>query len=654
MSDKLTSPFLTWNAQGLPVSDQFDDPYFSVENGLEETRYVFLQQNQLPKRWRNWQSNFRIIETGFGTGLNFLATWQAFSETANNECWLHFTSIEKYPLTLEQLRQALALWPELSHLSERLIEAYPNLTPGFHSLIWPDARVQLTLIFDDVHNALPQLSGPVHAWYLDGFAPSKNPEMWADSLFQQMRRLSLGQQDCSFATFTAAGLVRRGIKGAGFHVNKVAGFGRKREMLSGQYRASNGPEQPSTQHCLPWLCMPEPIGKTPSDAQVAIIGAGLAGCTTARALAERGFKVSIYDKTGIAAGASGNPQGGLYIKLAADEQATHSDFYRQAYEVALNRVQDVLGAPASEQDSDLAPTWDNCGVVQIAWSQKEQDRQTKFLEKTQPPQTLLEQTPLGLRFTQAGWVSPKDFCEALLEHPHICFKQAEITNLTELTADAIVLANASQAKDLLPEAYIPSKTIRGQISYLKAEGLTELEQVYCAQGYMAPARDGKICLGATYNLHDESEAIRESDHLTNLAHLKDFPAPWPELAEAALTSEKPDLSNIVGGRVGFRCTTPDYLPMVGPIADTQQFLARFVSLTKNAKRIPQQAMPWQSNLYLNIGHGSRGLSSTALCADLIVSMLTGDAPSVSNQVLEALLPSRFLLRDMIRGKIKPS
>ncbi|MDQ4427038.1 tRNA (5-methylaminomethyl-2-thiouridine)(34)-methyltransferase MnmD, partial [Thalassolituus sp.] len=186
----LRHPDLTWNEQGLPVADDFDDPYFSVENGLEETRYVFLKQNGLPQRWQSHQAPFRIIETGFGTGLNFLATWQAFLSTRGKNNWLHFTSIEKFPLSREQLQKALALWPELSELSEKLIEAYPPALKGFHTLKWPDERVSLTLIFDDVHAALPQLNGPVDAWFLDGFAPAKNPAMWSDALFSEIRRIS--------------------------------------------------------------------------------------------------------------------------------------------------------------------------------------------------------------------------------------------------------------------------------------------------------------------------------------------------------------------------------------------------------------------------------------------------------------------------------
>ena len=278
---ELTSPELDWNQQGQPVARQFGDTYFSVENGLAETRYVFLGHNRLPERWQDWQGPFRIIETGFGTGLNFLATWQAFREQtrqANEDCHLHFTSIEKYPLTSEQLQQALSLWPELEPLAKQLFEQYPLLTPGFHTLHWPQERVTLTLVFADVHDALPQLNGPVHAWYLDGFAPAKNPAMWTEALFSEMRRLSLQtwqetSTPASIATFTAAGLVKRGLKGAGFSIRKQPGFGRKRDMLAGQFELSCGPERPQAHALPPWVRLPKSCR---SGSFIAVVGAGLA------------------------------------------------------------------------------------------------------------------------------------------------------------------------------------------------------------------------------------------------------------------------------------------------------------------------------------------------------------------------------------------
>tara|TARA_Y100001934_G_scaffold170870_1_gene202848 strand:+ start:2074 stop:4149 length:2076 start_codon:yes stop_codon:yes gene_type:complete len=650
---QLTHPTLSWNEQGLPVADDFDDPYFSVENGLEETRYVFLKNNGLPERWSDRTNPFRIIETGFGTGLNFLATWQMFREQPDNNAWLHFTSIEKFPLSREQLNRALLLWPDLGYLAEKLIDAYPPAIKGFHTLRWPEERVTLTLIFDDVHQALPELKGPVDAWFLDGFAPSKNPAMWSDALFSEIRRISRNPRADripTVATFTAAGIVRRGLKGAGFNISKVPGFGRKREMLAGRYAATAGPEKSRLHNHLPWQLFPAPLKNA---SKVIVAGAGLAGCTTARALAERGFQVTLCDPQGIANGASGNPQGGLYIKLAADDQATHSDFYRQAYLLALKEVERILGAPAENNK-----TWNACGVLQLAYSAKEEVRQQRFIERHQPPAEFVayDSEKKGLIFPAAGWVSPADFCRALVNHSDIQLITTTITNITgeqnaltittdsgDLDASAIVIATAHHANELAGDnSYLPTKKIRGQLTYLNADAFPTADTVLCARSYMAPPVNGRLVLGATYNLKDEETELRDSDHQTNLSHLCDFGSEWEAAANSA---------EIIGGRVGFRCTTPDYLPMAGPLVVKDEFVKRFRPMTKNAKRIPREPMPWMSGVWLNIGHGSRGLASSSLCAELIAEQMTGDAVSTSQTVADALSPNRFLLRNLIRNKL---
>ena len=667
-SQPLTSPDLSWNDQGLPVSQQFDDPYFSVEDGLNESRYVFLQHNDLPQRWQNWSGEFDIIETGFGTGLNFLMTWQSFALSDQlsgiDVIWLHYTSIEKFPLNKQELQQAMALWPELREFTELLLQQYPLAINGFHHLIWPEHKVQLTLIFNDVHDALPQINGPVHAWYLDGFAPSKNPQMWTDGLFRQMRRINAlhPHQESTIATFTAAGIVRRGLKGAGFDVKKVVGFGRKREMLTGIYRQYNGPELPPLKWLKPWLLQTNSLGSR-SPQKVTIIGAGLAGCTTARALAERGIEVQIIDRNGIAAAASGNPQGGLYVKLAAGDNAVHTDFYLAAYQSSLRHVVNVLGQGKDEG------SWKNCGVLQLAYDEKEARRQQKFLAAQSYPEALVRavtaeqasdlagcpQSSGGLFFPQAGWVSPVEFCQQLIDHTAIHFEQIDVQALTRnaegwtlinsagdpLVCQQLVIASAFEAKQLLPEAYLPVKRIRGQLTILDASLVPDIDTVLCARSYMAPSKLGLTCLGATYNLNDDDEDVRASDHRTNLGHLSDFGPAWEDI----------DHDAVAQGRVGFRCTTPDYLPMVGQLPMTEAFIEAFRPMVKNAKHVPAIEAPQLPGLWLNIGHGSRGLASTPLCAQLLAAQITAGALPLSMAIQEALWPGRFLLRDMQRRKI---
>lgn len=225
---------LHWDDQGQPLSSTYDDVYFSRLSGLEETRYVFLQHNRLAERFAALQAGECLVvgETGFGTGLNFLCTWQLFRLHAPANACLHFISVEKFPLQVGDLQQALALWPELNELAGALQSLYPALLDGAQSIHLDEGRVRLSLLVGDAAEQLAGLDARVDAWFLDGFAPAKNPEMWTDALFQQLARLSA--PGATLATFTSAGFVRRGLQAAGFAMQRSKGFGFKRQMLSGQ------------------------------------------------------------------------------------------------------------------------------------------------------------------------------------------------------------------------------------------------------------------------------------------------------------------------------------------------------------------------------------------------------------------------------------
>lgn len=650
----LNNPQLSWRDDGQPIATAFCDPYFSVENGLEESRYVFLQHNFLVKRWALWpwqqQNSFNILETGFGTGLNFLLTWQQWQQKNQQAGWLHFSSIEKYPLSQEQLKKALQLWPELGELAAKLLAVYPLPLQGVHHFTWPQERVSLTLFFMDVQEALPQCSGPVHAWYLDGFAPSRNSEMWSDKLFTQIRLLSqkhsAPSNDClvaTFATFTAAGVVKRGLIGAGFSVQKSKGFGRKREMLFGHFNRTQGPELPPYFQHKPWQ-----LYATPPTQSVTVIGAGLAGCTTARALAERGIRVLVVDANGVAQGGSGNPQGGVYIKLAADDQAVHTEFYLASYLYALAYLKRHV-------------QFNPCGMLQLG----------KFSIPVLPPSIVepltaeqilqrfgIEVTSPGLFFPEGGWIKPQQLCEALLQHPNIEFQPLKVQSLEfdnshwllqtpvgQLKSSHLVLAGAYESLALL-DMPIPLKKIRGQLTLVDAKLAPSLDTVVSGRNYIAPECDGKISIGATFDINDSDPTLREKDHLANLEPLDDYGPDWQAF------KNQQGLNAVVGGRVGFRCAAPDYLPVAGAVPDSNAFANDFAALAKDSNRIPKVPLTNLPNLWVNLGHGAKGIVSTPLCAEILASLITNDALPCSQDVFEALWPGRFLKRDLIRGKLK--
>ena len=239
-------------------SSIYDDVYFSADDGMKETQYVFLEGNNLPDAWKE-QESFTVAETGFGTGLNFLCAWKLFEETANNNQRLHFISVEKHPLSKNQIRQALSVWDnELGDYISRYLDLYPIRVPGPHHIYITD-RVTLTIWFGDVVDVLPEWrEGQVDAWFLDGFTPAKNPEMWSSDLYDHMARLS--HSKTTFATFTAAGFVRRGLEAAGFTVEKCKGFGRKRDMVKGCFvdgAEKNNVREPKTMAIIGGaLCTP--------------------------------------------------------------------------------------------------------------------------------------------------------------------------------------------------------------------------------------------------------------------------------------------------------------------------------------------------------------------------------------------------------------
>ncbi|NOS96273.1 MAG: tRNA (5-methylaminomethyl-2-thiouridine)(34)-methyltransferase MnmD [Methylotenera sp.] len=228
----IDNAIIEWK-QGQPFASAFQDVYFSSDNGLLETNYVFLQGNNLATRWQqhNFQT-FTITETGFGTGLNFLCVAKLWLETAPKNAILKFISVEKYPLTLSDITTALQLWPELTTLSAPLLAQYATLIDT-KSISLYDNRIELNLLIGDATEQLTHLQHQTDAWFLDGFSPAKNPDMWQPALFKRMAKLS--HLNTTFATFSSAGIVRRGLMFAGFKVNKRAGFGKKREMIDGYF-----------------------------------------------------------------------------------------------------------------------------------------------------------------------------------------------------------------------------------------------------------------------------------------------------------------------------------------------------------------------------------------------------------------------------------
>jgi tRNA 5-methylaminomethyl-2-thiouridine biosynthesis bifunctional protein len=655
---------VNWSEAGAPVSAGFGDVYYSQDNGLAESRHVFLHGNNLPHRWQTHTGrHFCIGELGFGTGLNFLLTWQAWQALPAPRPDLHYVSIEKHPLTRSDLARALSLWPELANLAGALLPVYPGLLAGQHRILLQDG-VRLDLWWEDATDALLDIAGRnqplVDAWYLDGFAPARNETMWSAQVINTLAKLS--HADATFATFTAAGHVRRKLMDAGFTVSKVAGYGRKRECLRGVLKPKNATKADTT--LSPWDLVEWPQDRPQS---ALIVGGGLAGCTTAAALARRGIAVTLLERGALSNGGSGNDQGVLYTRLSRKHSAL-VDFALQGFLFAsiFYRSMFQSGALKAQTDGEL------CGSFQQSRNTNDMttlgqaliglEELAQVLDAAQANEMLgINQPSAGYWYPGSGWLRPAAVCKALTTHNNIrvvkhcgdvTLKHAGGTWLasagTELLAQATVaIVGAGTGTDAFAQcSWLPVQSIRGQITELPAaQGFSSLRAVLCHEGYIAPAREGTHSIGATFNPTVSDSALRSCDNRDNLEKLAEaVPA-----CRAVLDTLDPAA---LQGRVGYRCTSPDYLPIVGPAPQREEFLQNFSGLRRNARQAIDSRGSYWPGLYLNTAHGSRGLTSTPIAAELLASMICDEPLPLSRALCRALSPARFIIRDLSRNRVQ--
>ncbi len=549
-------------ADGTLYSPRYADIYASADGALAETEHVFLRGNDLPARWQH-RDNFTIVETGFGLGLNFLATWAAWRSTSAPSARLHFISAEKHPFRRDDLAAQLQAWPQLCELAPALLQRLPPAVAGFHRVRLEHGRLQLTLMYGDALTSLRQLDAQVDAFYLDGFAPARNPEMWSQDLFGELRRLA--RPGATAATYSIAGAVRERLTQAGFTVERAAGFARKREMLIARAPSSSGARSAAQR-----------------DRRAAVIGAGLAGTACAAHLAEKGWSVEVIDsQPAPALGASGNPAGLLMPALSVDwNPATRLTV--QAYLYALQWIEHV-NANASPDTGCTG----GAGVLQIARDDADAIRQQRIVDAYDLPADMVQCVshaeagrlaghPVagpGWWFPRARWLDPASLCRAnLAVKPDAISVQfnREVAKLRRTgdewemldsanavigRAPTVVLANARAAGALTGSNRLQLQVARGQVSYL-AERLEPLLPIaLCRDGFVTPAIRGYHCVGASYQPGDDD--LRETlvDHAGNLARVERLIPGFAADINAA------DLR----GRVALRTVSRDRMPLLGAL-----------------------------------------------------------------------------------------
>ncbi len=686
---------LSWQGD-IPASNEYGDVYFSLVDGLKESQYVFIEANELSKRLTSEHPPrlpFIVAEAGFGTGLNFLLSWkgwQAISPAQRRP--LHFISFEKHPLSLADLQNALAKWPELSQLASQLTEQYPLIIRGQHTLRFEAKQVVLTLVFGDINDTLAGYHFQADCWFLDGFSPNKNPEMWSTALLQRIARLS--GQGASFSTFAAASSVRRGLESAGFAVRRIKGYGKKREMLLGTLQECAKPAQPE----LPALSKlnwsrPAPgkgslackqLKPAPSDDQhfdAIVIGAGLAGTSTAHELCNRGLRVAILDECSQAVmGASGQSQLVMYAKLPSERNKVFN-FVAHCLAHSLQYYRTLQRSRPRQE------FWHPCGLLQLAWNAKEVEKQSRFAQNIQMPKDFvrtieaseaseksgIEHDCGGLWFEQAGWLDPKAYSEALLNAELVsstpaikAFYDTEALSFSQsadstwrvetqtqiLKSTYLVVANSNDAKRFPLLAHLPSKALRGQVTSIKTPADTDdiaaAKCVLTGEGYLCPPVAAWHHFGATFDLDCVDTVVKPLDNEKNFKAMQKWNPNWLTANNEA-SHQLQDY--MVRGKAGLRCTTPDYLPIVGQAPIYDKMLETFSSLRVGANNCKALYGHYYSGLFVNIGHGSKGAFTTPVAAELIANEICGGLLPVNESLKSMLSPARFIIKHLKQRRI---
>ena len=623
----IAAPDIYWE-DGHLKSRAFDDVYSSRADALAESRYVFLEQSGFSEAAAKLNSCV-IGETGFGTGLNFLAAWQAWRAVSSGT--LHFISVEKYPLATTDIQKALSCWPELSELTDCLIAQYPIRRAGVYRLYFDEGRVQLTLCFGDVEDCLKEFTSPVDFWFLDGFAPRQNESMWSASVIKDIARLS--HAGTGLSTFTAVGVVRRQLQDCGFQMRKVPGFANKREMLAGTFNVDAG------------ASLLHPCYRLPREQKaikhIAIIGAGLAGTSCAFVANQRGISCDIYDAGGIAQAASGNALGIAGPCLSADNEA-FAQYYFAAWQQALRtwtldaRFDGIVHKSGtkhylrSEADQTRAQRLiDQCCQVD-AWAQLKADK--SILEI---PDVLL--------------VSPAALCHRYIALSNAQVIQQSVQEIQQQASgmwsvhtaesaqeyDAIIIANAQAALQFSCCHHLSLQSVRGQLLEF-SQSISDDARIQQDDLYLTPFHNGKQVLGATFQRDDPDPNVRLADQ--------------EELMQEARQIFSVNLANSsVSGRVSFRSCGPDRLPVVGPVIDAGDFMQRFADLRHGRQWQVYDDARYLPGLLLSVGHGSRGITGSLLAAHINCACLLGEPLPIAAKTWQGIASQRFCYRQLRRA-----
>ena len=615
---------LNFNRDGIPCSTQFGDPYFSLQDPIKESQYVFLDSTNITHRWQD--KPFTIAELGFGFGINFITTADAWLKNSTSQYWLNYISIEKYPISPKDLIKCHQKLGIDSDISNALIKQYPLLLTGFHRIEFADYKISLTLVFGDGLDGLKQCSLTADAWYLDGFAPNKNADLWSAEIAQHIFRLS--KTNSTFSTYSAASSVKHVFSQAGFTIEKQPGFGKKREMLIGKVNDKQTPQSYSLKD-KSWLINPK---IKYSKKHAIVIGAGMAGVCMAAALAKRKWHVTLIEKhDSIASEGSGNPNAILMPRLSVDHdiqsQLTLLGFlYSQRF---LNNL----------QNNSKEFNWHQCGAVQIPRDDAQRIRMQQIISQEDIPESILQDINQqqaseltncnvasgGWYIPLAGWLRPKLLCHALINQNKQFIDVIDNTEVYQLEkknsqwiahdkhkqsiceAKTAIIANANSVNQFSTTEWCRLHPKRGQISLVnKRDSNIHPSKIICADAYITPEINDHYAIGATFITADTSTEIRDSEHRENLSKIKNMLPDFQFNDEKKLT-----------GRAAIRAVSTDRLPILGPAGDEDIFNQTYQHAALGSTIHSYPVGTNQQGLYIASGFGSRGLAWIPLCSEAL-------------------------------------
>lgn len=627
-------PALAVSAMGdVPYSPQYGDIYHSSQDALGQAHHVFLRGNGLPERWRG-RERFTVCETGFGLGTNFLALWQAWRDDPQRCGRLHMVSIEAHPFEAEPMAHWLRrrLPDLLQPLADELLAQWPPLMPGLHRLEFERGAVTLTLAFGRAHMVLPQLRFAADAFFLDGFVPGRNPDMWSDDVMAQLA--DLGAAGATVATWATAGAMRRGLRSAGFIVEKRPGFGPKREMTVASLPVAGTRAS-------------QALASMRRAGTAIVIGAGLAGAGVARGLADRGWSVEVVDG-GVRQSVARQP-GHLAAALTPMVDAEDSVRARLARAGALRAAARWRELASSAPDRSV-PSVLVAGTVQVAKARllKRPNALTDWeagiaalgfpkdwvrLVDADEASRLAGQAVGrgGLYFPGGLLVRPQALCVDLLDHPSIRQTadvvralhrtpegawQVRCASARVMEADVVVVAAARDTPGLLAASGLAwplgetMQHVAGQITLMPAASLLQggPRCIVAGEGYVLPSVDGWCVAGSTYDHDaspDEAAPVSDAGHAGNLARARSL---LPQL------SSEVDMSGLAGWG-GWRAVLRDRMPAIGELAGAP-------------------------GVWIAAGYASRGITWSALAGDVIGGRLAGEPAVIEGDLLQAMSPQR--------------